>query len=202
MGRLVRGTSDGRLVTGEVLSAKEQGAQILATAIAEAERRLATVATLEEEARRRGYAEGHAAGRDAAEAEVTALLVAARAEAEATLRGQRNAAVALARRMAEKIVGRAIELHPSLLVDIAAHALAASRARSGPITLRLHPEDLGVVERDRAGLTAHLAASVDLMLVADESVGRHGCIVETPIGRLDARLDAQLDALERALQRR
>jgi len=36
--------------------------------------------------------------------------------------------------------------------------------------------------------------------VADASVGRNGCVVETPVGRLDARLQTQLDALERALR--
>jgi flagellar biosynthesis/type III secretory pathway protein FliH len=37
-------------------------------------------------------------------------------------------------------------------------------------------------------------------VVADSAVGRYGCVVETPVGRLDARLDAQLDAMEKALR--
>jgi flagellar biosynthesis/type III secretory pathway protein FliH len=101
--------------------------------------------------------------------------------------------------MAEKIVGRVLELHPSLLAEIAAGALGASRARGGPVTLRLHPADLALVERERPRLIARLAPSVELRLVADEVVGRAGCIVETAAGRLDARLATQLDALERAL---
>jgi len=36
--------------------------------------------------------------------------------------------------------------------------------------------------------------------VADPAIGRHGCVVETVVGRLDARLDTQLDALEKALR--
>jgi hypothetical protein len=35
--------------------------------------------------------------------------------------------------------------------------------------------------------------------VADEAVGRAGCVIETAVGRVDARLETQLAALERAL---
>jgi flagellar biosynthesis/type III secretory pathway protein FliH len=35
--------------------------------------------------------------------------------------------------------------------------------------------------------------------MADEAVGRYGCVIETPHGRVDARLETQLAALERAL---
>jgi flagellar biosynthesis/type III secretory pathway protein FliH len=37
-------------------------------------------------------------------------------------------------------------------------------------------------------------------VVDDPAIGRHGCVVETAVGRLDARLQTQLDALERALR--
>ena len=38
-----------------------------------------------------------------------------------------------------------------------------------------------------------------LHLVADEGIAQGGCVVETTVGRLDARLDRQLDAIEKAL---
>jgi type III secretion protein L len=198
VGRLVK--SGGRLVPREVMSAREQAAHILAAAEAEAASRRRDLAELEQQARQTGFAEGHAAGREAALAEATELLARARAEAEQVLRASQEAAAVLARRMAEKIVGRTLELHPMLLADIAAQALAASRARSGPVTLRVHPEDLAVLESERPRLCARLSDALDLRLLADQTVERHGCIVETPLGRLDARLSAQLDALERALE--
>jgi len=141
---------------------------------------------------------GHEAGREAGLAEVTRLLVAARADAEATRAGARDAAAVLARRMAEKIVGHAVEVAPALMGDIAAQALAASRARTGSVVLRVHPEDLPAVEAARARWGT---GALVVRLVADGGVGRHGCVVETPVGRVDARLASQLDALERALYR-
>ena len=106
----------------------------------------------------------------------------------------------LARRMAERIVGRAVELSPELMGEIVAEALAASRARKGAVVLRAHPDDLATVERERPRWLAGVAAGLDVRVVADPAVGRQGCVVETAVGRLDARLNTQLDALERALR--
>jgi len=144
----------------------------------------------------RGYQAGLAAGREAALAEMTALMAAARADAEEARAQARDAAIVLARRMAAKIVGHAVEVAPEVMGDIAGQALAASRARAGAVVLRVHPEDLAAVEQARGRWGA---SALVVRLVADPGVGRHGCVVETPAGRVDARLESQLAALERAL---
>ena len=54
----------------------------------------------------------------------------------------------------------------------------------------------------RDALAARAPAAAALDLVADESVGRHGCVIETALGRVDARLATQIAALERALRER
>jgi len=141
-----------------------------------------------------------AVDRESALAEVTELLVSARAAADAERAAAKDAALVLARKMAEKIVGRAVELDPSIMGEIVGQALAASRVRSGSVVLRVHPDDLAAVEQARSRWLQRLAAAVEVRVVADDSVGRHGCVVETPVGRLDARLQTQLDALERALR--
>jgi flagellar biosynthesis/type III secretory pathway protein FliH len=138
--------------------------------------------------------------RESALAEVTRLLVSARVEAEAERAAAKEAAPVLARKMAEKIIGRAVALDPAVMGEIAGQALAASRVRGGAVVLRVHPDDLAAVERTRPEWLARVAAGANVRVVADESVGRHGCVVETPVGRLDARLETQLDALESALR--
>jgi len=175
MGRLVRG--QGHVVASAVLDAHAQAREILKTA-------------------RR---EGLETGRQEALAEATALLVAARADADKLRKGGRATALRLAVRIAEKIVGRAVELEPRLLADLADQALAASHARAGAIRLRVHPDDLAIVTRERPRLVRRLAEGAELRIEADASVGRAGCVVETPIGRLDARLETQLAAIEHAL---
>ena len=65
--------------------------------------------------------------------------------------------------------------------------------------LRVCAADLPVLERERPRLVGRLSSGVDLRLVADDSVGAGGCIIETPVAKLDARLASQLDAIERGL---
>ncbi|HEY0707379.1 MAG TPA: FliH/SctL family protein [Polyangia bacterium] len=200
MGRLIKG--NGHVLPKVVLAAKEEAAQILAAAGEEADFLAARAVEAAEQERQRGYEEGLARGREEAMATFTEILVRARQEAEEMRLATRDSAIPLARRMAERIVGRALELHPSLIADIASQALAASRARSGPVVLRVHPEALAHLETQRARLVARLPAAVDLKVVGDEKVAPGGCIIETAIARLDAQLGHQLDALEKALQDR
>jgi flagellar biosynthesis/type III secretory pathway protein FliH len=192
MGRLLKGT--GRVVPAGVLSAKEQAAHILASARQELEARRA-------QAQRQGYEAGLAAGKEEGLAQVTELLATARAQAEALHARVADPALVLARRMAEKIVGRAVELSPAVMGDIVAQAVAASRARAGALVVRVHPDDLAAVEAEKPRWADRLAAAVQVRIVADPKVGRAGCVLETSVGRLDARLDTQLAALERAATR-
>jgi flagellar biosynthesis/type III secretory pathway protein FliH len=194
MGRLVKGF--GRVVPAAVLTAEAEAAQVRARSEEEAAVLRAGAQAARAEAERAGFE----AGKQEGMAQVSALLLAARAHAERDLDGAKDAAIVLARRMAERIVGRAVELSPELMGAIVAEALQASRAKSGTVVLRAHPEDLAAVERERPRWLTRVAAGVDVRVVADPAVGRHGCVVETAVGRLDARLDKQLDALERALR--
>jgi flagellar biosynthesis/type III secretory pathway protein FliH len=186
MGHVVKGR--GHVVRAAVMDARAEAAAILAAARAEA-------AATHEEARRRGLDEGRAE----AAAALVGLLHAGRAEADAMLARVEPAAVAIAARMAEKIVGRAVELDATTMADIAAEAVAACRTREGRVQLRVNPVDLPAVEPARDALAARLGGEATLELVADESVERAGCVVDTPVGRVDARLATQLAALQRAL---
>jgi type III secretion protein L len=179
----------------------EQAAAIIAAANARAAALVRQGEELRAEARRQGYADG----RDAAAAELTETLAAA-ARAAAGVRVQAEPAALrlagrLAARMAEKIVGRAVEIEPDTFTAIAAQALAASRARAGLIKLRVHPDDHASLERDdaRRALLARFDGGVELEILPDPAVGRGGCVVETATVRLDARLETQIAALERAV---
>jgi flagellar biosynthesis/type III secretory pathway protein FliH len=199
MGRVLK--SLGRIVPAEILEAGQQAtvqaAAVVGAANARAARLLAEVEALREEARRQGFE----AGRAAAEVRFTQTLLAAGAEAERVRAEAQPAALRLASKMAEKIVGRAVDLDPAVLVEIAGQALQASRARAGVVKLRIHPEDLAILQGDqaRARLMARIGAAAELQLCPDAAVGRYGCLVETSAGRLDARLATQLAALEQAL---
>jgi type III secretion protein L len=194
MGHLLKGM--GRVVPASVVNATEEAARIRAQAEADAAALRSGAEREVEAARQAGFVEGREAGL----AEVSALLLAARIRAEREVASKKDTAIALARRMAEKIVGRAIDLSPELMNQIVADALQACRARSGKLVLRVHPEDLASIEAGRPQWAARVESAVEVRLQPDATVEHGGCVVDTPSGRVDARLQTQLEALERALR--
>jgi flagellar biosynthesis/type III secretory pathway protein FliH len=192
VGRVVK--SFGHVVPKPVLDARAEAAVLLARARSEADALRADASAVREDARREGFETGRAEG----VAEAAVALAAARTEAARLVAAAGPTAVALAAKMAEKIVGRAVALAPDTMAEIAREALAACRPGAGAVRVRIHPDDLPAVEVRRAALEA-TAPAATLELVADESVWRYGCVIETPQGQVDARLETQLAALERAL---
>ncbi|HEY4187757.1 MAG TPA: FliH/SctL family protein [Polyangia bacterium] len=197
MGRLVQ--SFGRVVPAVVVDASVEARSLVAEARRQAEALMTAARAEAEVVRAEARHAGALEGRVASEVAFTSMQVEARAEAERVRRAAMPAAQVLAVRMAEKIIGRAVALDASIMADIARQALEAVRARTGVLLLRVHPDDWAAVEAARPALAARLAKAVELRLVADVEVGRHGCVVESAAGRLDARLDTQLAALERAV---
>jgi flagellar biosynthesis/type III secretory pathway protein FliH len=186
--------SFGHVVAKPVLDARAEAAALLTRARSEADALRADASAAHEAARREGFETGRAEG----VAGAAVAVAAAEAEAARLVAAAGPTAIALAAKMAERIVGRAVTLAPEIMAEIAAGALASCRPGAGTVRLRIHPDDLPAVEARRAALEAGAPAAA-LELVADEAVGRHGCVIETPQGRVDARLETQLAALERAL---
>lgn len=201
MGRLLKGR--GYVMPREVLTARQQAERVLAKAEADADMRRRAGEVAAEEARQAGYQRGLQEGKEAAVRDMADLLVRVREDAAQVRLESKDAAIPLAKKMAQLIVGRALELHPSLIADIANQALAAAKPRAGEVVVRVSPGDLPVIERERPKLMSRLSSGVDLRLVADDKVGVGGCIIETPSGvRLDARLSTQLETIEKALGKR
>jgi flagellar biosynthesis/type III secretory pathway protein FliH len=203
VGRVVKGV--GHIVHKVTLDARAEAAILLDRARGEAAA-LIDAAKLEAEsiradteaAREAGRRAGLEAGRSDAAAEAAAALIEARAEAARIIDGSGAAAIRIASKMAERIVGRAVSLSPEVMADIVGEALGACRPGPARVRVRVHPADLPAVEGQRVALLDRARVGA-LELVADGAVGRFGCVLETPYGRVDARLEAQLAALERAL---
>lgn len=121
---------------------------------------------------------------DAAERRDTAL---ARAESDL---------LRLAIKLAEKIVGRLIEQSDDTIADIVATALLNARQQES-LSVRVCPADLPAINARRARLEANPARFISF--VADPNIFAGGCVIETPVGTIDAQLDTQLRVLERAL---
>jgi flagellar biosynthesis/type III secretory pathway protein FliH len=181
--RIVRSGGGSRILEAEVYDAKQEATAIVAAARAAAD-------GIREQAREDGL--------DAGRAEAAALLVRARAVADQRIADAEADLGALAVRIAERVLRRQLALSPDDVAAIARAALDEARGRHD-FTLRVHPDDVAVVERHRTALGAGLAASAHIAVRADDTVARGGCVVDSELGTVDLRLETQLAAIERAL---
>jgi flagellar biosynthesis/type III secretory pathway protein FliH len=184
MVRVIRAQRSGpQIVAGEVYDAKREAAAILERARAEAEALRADA-----------IAEGRRAGRvDAAKQlfDVAAM----RSELIRNTEQQALRAVLL---VAAELVGSALQSDPSQIAAMLAPHLQRLR-RAAALTLRLHPEDAHYLERNRSELARCAGFECPIELLADPTVSRGGCIVESNLGELDARIETRLAELGRAL---
>lgn len=192
-----------------VESAKAEAAAQAAAIIADARTAAARVvdeanaraAEVERLARDRGLAEARAV----VDEEINLAVEPLRAELAATLdhvaglgeavadRAERDL-LRLALEIARKVVHRETTMDPEIAVTLVRVAL--SRLHSRVVArVRLHPEDRDYV----ASRTDRFSAVSSLELVADPSIARGGCLVETDMGDVDARIERQFAEIERGL---
>ncbi len=183
--------------------ADDEAAEILQHAHAEAGRIIAgaqaTAAHIETEAHERGLE----AGRTLAAAEVEVLAAPLREELTASLDALDNLRAALAVRaerdmvrlaveMAKKIVRREVTLDGDVALTLARVALGRLHSRAAAV-VRLHPDDCAYAVARVEGL----ARGRSIEIIADTTVARGGCLVETEMGDIDARIEQQFAELER-----
>ena len=158
MSRIVKGSGGARVIDGAVYDAKTEASRIVADAHAEAEQ-------IKEQARDEGRAEGRA--------DVAGLLARARQQVDRRIVSAEDDIRTLAVRIAERVVRRQIELQPEVVVDIAKAALADARGRHD-FVMRVHPDDVGLLEKEKPGLLARLSVSAHILIRSDESIERGG----------------------------
>jgi flagellar assembly protein FliH len=157
-------------------------------------------AALEREAFAKGFDHGERSGLAAANERGAAMLqrltrtledlTSLRSE---MIRATERQMVQLALAVARRIVHREVSLDADLLIAMARVALDRL-GDSASITVRLHPDEY---QATGAGQSPVLGAHVKV--VADASVGRGGCRIESDFGMLEPGVDAQIQELGRAL---
>ncbi len=105
---------------------------------------------------------------------------------------QEQAVVALAYEALLRVLDDAHAMRP-LLSRIVAQRLANNP--SGPLAIRLSPQDVARIEAD---LAAHLASRSEMILIADEKLSPGECFIDTPQGSEDVSLATQLNRLTSA----
>jgi type III secretion protein L len=182
------------VIKGEIFSATSKAREILQKAQQEAEEIIRKAHEEKERERKDGYQDGYQEGL----AQVTELLAKARTEYEQTLKSASKDMLNLAFKIAEKIVGKQLEIDNKIIMDIVSQALQTVR-QSRQITLRVNPEDAKVLKANKDSFLEKLGHGREIDILEDKKVERGGCIIESEIGIVEAQLQTQLERLKKVL---
>lgn len=152
-----------------------------------------------EEGRRKGCEEGIAQVRQELEDQFQHALRLANQMGRArvaALEEQERDIVEVALTVARKILGREIRHDPDSIIPQVRRLLGLLPKKS-LVTLRVHPEDLEILQPIHESLRGEIADGDHLTLEADESLERGGCVIEQGGLLLDASISQQFDTITR-----
>jgi flagellar biosynthesis/type III secretory pathway protein FliH len=182
----------GRVAGRAVVDANAEAAQILADARAEARRVVASAERQIADLKLRAEAEARAEAASKLAAQALAL---ASHEAKHQERGLEQS-VALARVLAERLLGASLAVAPEQVVALARQALAEARG-ARRLQISAHPEDARLLTAS----LPELGVVAEAVSIAPDPARQRGSLrIETDIGVLDADLAPQLDRLAQRLR--
>lgn len=176
-----------------------------AAAAASDARREADVQAQVQAARQGGYEDGYRDGLVALEnfkqsfarqmtAQIGALVSAFDAEFEAMEQQLATSVTRVAVQLARQVVRSELAARPELVARVAQEAIGAVLTSAREVVVHVHPQDLPLVAQGAADAIAARGAR----LVAQPSLERGGCHIETEVGTVDARIDARWDQATQA----
>jgi len=191
--------------------ARQEGERIIAAARQQAEQILRSAETAKQQSMETGRAEGWEAGRsegyrqglaEAEELKQQAVQVMAEANAyrEQTIMGMEREIVDLALAIAGRVIHKQVEADPELVTAVARQALRQVVGGKS-VFLRVHPQQVELLQEKAAELSSMLPGGTTLQVVADPGIQPGGVMVESDEGWVDATLSSQLEQIREALAR-
>jgi flagellar biosynthesis/type III secretory pathway protein FliH len=104
----------------------------------------------------------------------------------------------MAFRLAERIIGTAIEFEPELVSALVRDVVKRARGRRS-VSVFVHPADAQTLVSQRDEL-AELLGGAALSIEGDETLSRGSCVLRTDTGDIDARLETRLEAIRRSIR--
>jgi len=161
-------------------------------------------AEVEKAAYESGFRQGERAGMDLAEKKLEVMMrryadaIGDMGRLRAKLYAQvEREVVRLAVEVAKKIVHREIRADREIIQTLVKVALSHVADKSS-VTVHLHPVDYSFILERRGELLDGAAEGRELVLLADKSVERGGCLIQTECGDVDARIEEEFREVERA----
>ncbi len=161
------------------------------------------LAQIEKTAYESGFRQGEKAGMAIAEKKIEAslrryseaILEIGRLRSRLYLQVEREV-VKLAVEVAKKIVHREIQADREIIQTLVKVALSHVAEKSA-VTVHLHPVDYAYILEHRAELSAGAEDEREVALLADKSIERGGCLIQTECGDVDARIEEEFREVER-----
>ncbi|MCR4579874.1 MAG: flagellar assembly protein FliH [Treponema sp.] len=186
--------------------AEREANDIIAKAKMEAEQIISDAqsqsSSLAQEARQKGYDEGHAEGYENGVAEANRLVdrmhkivEAVMLRREEILKDTESQIVELVILMARKVIKVLSENQKNVVMANTLAALKKVKTR-GTVTLRVNLEDVNLTTAHVDEFIQHVENVQGITVLEDSTVEKGGCVVETDFGSIDARISSQLGELE------
>jgi len=166
------------------------------TLVADAEERAAGIVRDAERAAAAARLRAEAQGRADAAAALAAQAIALRARESSSADQQLDQLLALARMLAERVLGAELSLRPERIADLARQALTEARG-ARQIVIEAHPSDVPALEVALGTLAPH-AETVRVVPIASRPPS--SLKIVTDVGVLDADLSPQLERLTQKLR--
>ncbi len=104
----------------------------------------------------------------------------------------------LAVMVSEHILEREVTANSDIVIEQAKKAVAA--LDEGIIfKIRMHPDNVDILKEVKSSLVSDHSKMENVVVTADESVDKGGCVLETSAGAIDASMKTQLDRLRQSL---
>lgn len=179
------------------LQAKEVATALrVAERLAQAEREAEAITAHAEREAAQARLGAEARARADAAASFAAQAIALRTREDQAAERQLDQAIALARLLAERLLGEALDLEPKLVVSLARQALNEARG-ARQVVIEAHPDDAVELEGALESLAPHAAS---MRIVSDAHRARGNLRIVTELGALDAALGPQLERLAAKLR--
>jgi len=164
------------------------------------------LALVEKEAYEKGFAQGEKDGLELGAAKAEKLignleiLLEEIAQVRSKIGKQYEREIlALVYTIAKTIIQTQINYSETVVRDTILAALDLT-AEKRDITIKINPDDFEYVEKIKPELFSKQQMHKALVVTPDASIGRGGCMLETPGGDVDARIETQLTHLLQSLQ--
>lgn len=107
--------------------------------------------------------------------------------------------IELAIHTAQKVMKKGMKKNPESFLPIVRSAIKEIKDHSN-ISLYLHPKNYEFVRQQKKELVESLDGDTNLSIYIDQELNENDCLIEHPLGQIDASLDTQLLQIRKALQ--